>query len=63
MSGTGQTAGRHGALRYGCQEGNATGEVAMATIIPFLRDGVGDSVFEPHDIQVMSMALDQCAKS
>lgn len=32
----------------------------MGTIIPFLRDGLGlrDSVFEPHDIQAMSRALD-----
>jgi hypothetical protein len=32
----------------------------MATILPFLRDGVffRDSVFEPHDIKAMSLALD-----
>src|SRR2546429_7717255 len=31
----------------------------MGTIIPFLRDRVlRDSVFEPHDIQAMSRALD-----
>jgi hypothetical protein len=29
----------------------------MGTIIPFLGDG-GDSVFEQHDIQAMSRALD-----
>ena len=36
----------------------------MGTIIPFLRDGASlrDSVFEPHDIKAMSMALDDvCA--
>ena len=32
----------------------------MATILPFLRNGVffRDSVFEPHDIKAMSIALD-----
>ena len=32
----------------------------MATILPFLRNGVffRDSVFEPHDIKAMSRALD-----
>jgi hypothetical protein len=32
----------------------------MGTIIPFLHDGarLQDSVFEPHDIKAMSMALD-----
>ena len=32
----------------------------MATIIPFLKDAMlfRDSVFEPHDIAAMSMALD-----
>jgi hypothetical protein len=31
----------------------------MATILPFLRDGVffRDSVFEPHDIKAMSLAF------
>jgi hypothetical protein len=36
----------------------------MGTIIPFLRNGASlrDSVFEPHDIKAMSMALDDvCA--
>jgi hypothetical protein len=31
----------------------------VATIVPFLRDGV----FDPKDIQVMSMALDGVCKS
>ena len=31
----------------------------MATIVPFLRDGV----FEPHDIEAMSMALDDVCKT
>jgi hypothetical protein len=33
----------------------------MATILPFLRNGVyfRDSVFEPHDIKAMSRALEQ----
>jgi hypothetical protein len=31
----------------------------MATIVPFLRDGV----FDPKDIEVMSMALDGVCKS
>jgi hypothetical protein len=30
----------------------------MGTIIPFLRDDLRDSVFEPHDIKAMSLALD-----
>jgi hypothetical protein len=32
----------------------------MATILPFLRNGIffQDSVFEPHDIKAMSIALD-----
>jgi hypothetical protein len=32
----------------------------MATILPFLKDGklFRDSVFEPHDIKAMSIALD-----
>ena len=36
----------------------------MGTIIPFLRDGVGlrDSVFDPHEITAMSMALDDVCK-
>jgi hypothetical protein len=36
----------------------------MATILPFLRNGIyfRDSVFEPHDIEAMSRALnDVCA--
>ena len=34
----------------------------MGTIIPFLRDDLRDSVFEPHDINAMSRALDNvCA--
>jgi hypothetical protein len=37
---------------------------SMGTIIPFLRNGASlrDSVFEPHDIKAMSIALDDvCA--
>jgi hypothetical protein len=36
----------------------------MATIIPFLKEGAfyRDSVFEPHDIAAMSMALDDVCK-
>jgi hypothetical protein len=36
----------------------------MGTIIPFLHDGVGlrDSVFDPHEITAMSMALDDVCK-
>jgi hypothetical protein len=32
----------------------------MATILPFLRNGIffRDSVFEPHDLKAMSIALD-----
>jgi len=34
----------------------------MGTIIPFLRDALRDSVFEPHEIKAMSRALDDvCA--
>jgi hypothetical protein len=37
----------------------------MGTIIPFLRDGacLRDSVFEPHDIKAMSMALDDVCET
>jgi hypothetical protein len=35
----------------------------MATIVPFLRsDFYRDSVFEPHDIKAMSIALDDVCK-
>lgn len=38
---------------------------SMGTIIPFLDNGVSllDSVFEPHDITAMSMALDHVCKA
>jgi hypothetical protein len=37
----------------------------MGTIIPFLRNGASprDSVFEPHNIKVMSMALDDVCEA
>ena len=36
----------------------------MATILPFLRNGIffRDSVFEPHDIKAMSIALDDACE-
>ena len=36
------------------------GDRQMATILPFLND---DNVFNPEDIQAMSMALDEVCKS
>jgi hypothetical protein len=34
----------------------------MGMIIPFVRDSVRDSAFEPHEIAAMSTALDEVCK-